>query len=80
MFLRFDNAGDARVRLEGITEREYTRVRELAAAGDIHDPLITKGDGAAVSSLPDWQAVSVAASRAAAADVRTRMVPPERCG
>ena len=38
----FDNAGDARVRLEGITEREYARVKDLARAGDIHDPLIMK--------------------------------------
>ena len=42
VFLRFDNAGDARVRLEGITRREYERVQILARAGDIHDPLIMK--------------------------------------
>ncbi|MEU0588264.1 hypothetical protein [Streptomyces sp. NPDC006132] len=42
VFLRFDNAGDARVRLEGITQREYERVQALAQAGDIHDPLIMK--------------------------------------
>ncbi len=42
MFLRFDNAGEARVRLEGITRREYERVRVLARAGEIHDPLIMK--------------------------------------
>jgi hypothetical protein len=42
VFLRFDNAGDARVRLEGITRRECERVQALAQAGDIHDPLIMK--------------------------------------
>ncbi|MFJ7229815.1 hypothetical protein ACIQVF_09750 [Streptomyces tendae] len=42
VFLRFDNAGEARVRLEGITRREYERVQALARAGDIHDPLIMK--------------------------------------
>jgi hypothetical protein len=42
VFLKFDNAGDARVRLEGITQREYGRVKELAQAGDIRDPLVMK--------------------------------------
>jgi hypothetical protein len=42
VFLKFDNAGEARVRLEGISQREYARVKELAQAGDIHDLLIMK--------------------------------------
>ena len=42
VFLKFDNAGEARVRLEGITQREYARVRELARVGGIHDPLVMK--------------------------------------
>lgn len=42
MFLRFEGAEDVRVRLPGVTTVEYGRVRDLAQAGLIHDPLVMR--------------------------------------
>ncbi|MEU0428513.1 hypothetical protein ABZ235_33915 [Streptomyces canus] len=42
VYLQFDTAENVRVRLPGFTAVEYAAVRELAQAGNIHDPLVMK--------------------------------------